>query len=108
MTNVEFVESRAGWPPDSGRLPRSGQDSVLHACDTVQDRSAQLVAAAETVASWARARRAVWSDAPAVVDSAALPSETPAPGEAADEPVLSVSEMLSSLVSSADFRKTLD
>jgi PEGA domain-containing protein len=43
--------------------------------DEVPDRDARLIAAAEAAASWARARRAMWTKAP--LELAALPPEGP-------------------------------
>jgi hypothetical protein len=91
-----FHEVRAGLPLAPG--------------DVVQDRSTQVLGAAETVASWARARRAAWNAA-LVPDpsSREMSSEPAAPEEEQpDERPLSVSEMLESLVMNAEFRKNLD
>jgi hypothetical protein len=75
----------------------------------VQDRSDQVLAAAETVASWARARRAAWNAALTPDPSSCeMSSEAAAPEKEEDERPLSVSEMLTSLVMNAEFRKNPD
>ena len=95
-------------PLFSARSARSGSDCLLHRSGIVEDRSAQVLAAAETVASWARARRATWHARPADdLPSADSSSET-LPEEACAERLQSVSEMLTELVLNADFRKELD
>lgn len=95
-------------PVFSARSAKSGSDCLLHRSGIVEDRSVQVLAAAETVASWARARRATWNAAPTddlpgdPSSSEILPEEAPA------ERPQSVSEMLTELVLNADFRKELD
>lgn len=75
------------------------------------DRSAEIVAAAETVASWARARRAALNAAALAAESESSDTlsgaAAPEP-EAEDERQMSVSEMLTSLVMNAEFRNNPD
>ena len=67
-----------------------------------------MLAAAETVASWARARRATWAASRGDA-SASDPASCEAVPEAEPEArPLSVSEMLTELVMNAEFRKELD
>jgi hypothetical protein len=80
----------------------------LHRSAAVEDRSAQVLAAAETVASWVRARRVTWNALPPDdLPSDPSSSET-LPEDACAERPQSVSEMLTELVLNADFRKELD
>ncbi len=74
----------------------------MHRSDVVQDRSEQIVAAAETVASWARARRAAWNTQADASSSEPLVEDAPVAREQ------TVSEMLTELVLNADFRKEID
>ena len=95
-------------PVFSARSARSGSDCLLHRSAAVEDRSAQVLAAAETVASWARARRATWNALPSDDLSSDPSSSEASPEEAPAERPQSVSEMLTELVLNADFRKELD
>jgi hypothetical protein len=80
----------------------------LHGSDIVQDRSEQVLAAAETVASWARARRATWNAPQGDASPNDSSSCEAVSEETHEERPQSVSEMLTELVLNADFRKELD